>query len=53
MKSFNRNDKNVKDQIIHYLRAIDTDGLLTIEVEGVSPALDVTLRLLLNLRNRL
>ena len=43
MKSFNRNDHDVKDQILRYLRAVDTDSLLTIEVEGVSPALDVTL----------
>lgn len=43
MKSFNRNDIDVKNQIFRYLRAIDTDDLLTIEVEGVSPALDVTL----------
>ena len=43
MKSFNRNDRDVKDQILRYLRAVDTDSLLTIEVEGVSPALDVTL----------
>ena len=43
MKSFNHNDRDVKDQILRYLRAVDTDSLLTIEVEGVSPALDVTL----------
>lgn len=43
MKSFNRNDHDVKDQILRYLRAVDTDSLLTIEVERVSPALDVTL----------
>lgn len=43
MKAFNRNEHDVKDQILRYLRAVDTDSLLTIEVEGVSPALDVTL----------
>ena len=43
MKSFNRNDKNVKDQILHYLQAIDVDNLLTIEIGGISPALSVTL----------
>lgn len=43
MKSFNRNGKDVKDQILHYLQAIDTENLLTIEVNGVSPSLSVTL----------
>ena len=43
MKSFNRNNKNVKDQILQYLQAIDTENLLTIEVDGVSPSLSVTL----------
>lgn len=43
MKSFNRNDRNVKDQILHYLQAIDVDNLLTIEIDGISPAFSVTL----------
>lgn len=43
MKSFNRNDGNVKDQILRYLKAIDVDNLLTIEIDGISPAFSVTL----------
>lgn len=43
MKSFNRNDRNVKDQILHYLQAIDVENFLTIEIDGISPAFSVTL----------
>lgn len=43
MKAFNRNDKDVKDQILRYLQAIDVDNLLTIEIEGISPSFSVTL----------
>lgn len=43
MKAFNRNDKDVKDQILHYLRAADVDHILTIEIEGKSPSLEVTI----------
>lgn len=43
MKSFNRNDVDVKTQILRYLQAIDVDNLLTIEIEGISPSFSVTL----------
>lgn len=43
MKSFNRNDIDVKTQILRYLQAIDVDNLLTIEIEGISPSFSVTL----------
>lgn len=43
MKAFNRNDKDVKDQILHYLCAADVDHILTIEIEGKSPSLEVTI----------
>lgn len=43
MKSFNRNDVDVKEQILRYLQAIDVDNLLTIEIEGISPSFSVTL----------
>lgn len=45
MKAFNRNVKDVKDQILRYLQAIDVDNLLTIEIEGISPSFSVTLSL--------
>lgn len=43
MKSFNRNDIDVKTQILRYLQAIDVDNLLTIEIEGISHSFSVTL----------
>lgn len=43
MKAFNRNDVDVKTQILRYLQAIDVDNLLTIEIEGISPSFSVTL----------
>lgn len=43
MKAFNRNDKDVKDQILHYLRAADVNHILTIELYGDVPSLEVTI----------
>ena len=43
MKAFNRNDKDVKDQILHYLRAADVNHTLTIELYGDVPSLEVTI----------
>lgn len=43
MKAFNRNDKNVKDQILQYFQAIDVDKLLTIEVVGSSPSFEIVI----------
>lgn len=43
MKAFNRNDKDVKDQILHDLRAADVDNILTIELYGDVPSLEVTI----------
>lgn len=43
MKAFNRNDKDVKDQILHYLRAADVNHILTIELHGDVPSLEVTI----------
>lgn len=43
MKAFNRNDKDVKDQILHYLRAADVNHILTIELYGDVPSLEVAI----------
>ncbi len=43
MKAFNRNDKDVKDQILQYFRAIDVNKLLTIEVIGSSPSFEIVI----------
>lgn len=43
MKAFNRNDKDVKDQILHYLRAANVNHILTIELYGDVPSLEVTI----------